>query len=109
MPRRWRVATAGLVALMVYGLAITFGVAHHQDRRKSVNGKRPAATAVIPPNSNSAATAKTGNSAGTGPAAWSLPGPSRYEGVAAVGYPHTTLGAVALGYSALAARYTTDP
>jgi hypothetical protein len=41
--------------------------------------------------------------------AWSLPGPARYEGVAGVGYPNTTLGAVALGYSALAARFTTDP
>jgi hypothetical protein len=29
--------------------------------------------------------------------------------VAGVGYPQTTLGAVALGYAALAARYTTDP
>jgi hypothetical protein len=29
--------------------------------------------------------------------------------VAAVGYPHTPLGAVALGYSALVSRYTTDP
>jgi hypothetical protein len=41
--------------------------------------------------------------------AWSLPGPARYEGVAGVGYPNTTLGAVALGYSALVARFTTDP
>ena len=50
MPRRWRVATAGLVALMVYGLAITFGVAHHLDRRKPVNGNRPAMTPLMPAN-----------------------------------------------------------
>jgi hypothetical protein len=41
--------------------------------------------------------------------AWSLPGPSRYLGVAGVGYPQTTLGAVGLGYSALAGRFTADP
>ena len=41
--------------------------------------------------------------------AWALPGPSRYEGLAGVGFPNTTLGAVALGYSALAARFTTNP
>jgi hypothetical protein len=40
---------------------------------------------------------------------WSLPGPSRYAGVAGVGYPQTTSGALGLGYAALASRYTTDP
>jgi hypothetical protein len=56
-----------------------------------------------------------GGGGGGGPAAagpadgWVLPGPSRYQGVAGVGFPDTTMGALALGYSALVARYTTDP
>jgi hypothetical protein len=98
-----------MVALMVYGLAITFGIANHLDRRKPVPSGHRVVTAAIPPRSPPAPTVGAGGDGAGAEPAWSLPGPSRYEGVAAVGYPHTTLGAVALGYSALAARFTTDP
>src|SRR5258708_18932423 len=105
MPRRWKVMTAVLAALVVYGLAITIGASRHRARRTPTTPIRPATAPAAPAPSSPAGTGEDGSDAG-GAVAWSLPGPTRYEGVAAVGYPHTTLGAVALGYSALAARFT---
>jgi hypothetical protein len=100
--------TAVLAALVVYGLAITIGASRHRARRPPATPIRPATTPAAPAPSSPAGTGEDGSDAG-GPVVWSLPGPTRYEGVAAVGYPQTTLGALALGYSALAARFTTDP
>jgi hypothetical protein len=102
--------TAVLAALVVYGLATTIGASRHRARRTPVIPNRPAGPPVSTAGSAPAPAGDTGGTDALAPVAeWSLPGPSRFEGVAAVGYPHTTLGALALGYSALAARYTTDP
>lgn len=98
--------TAVLATLVVYGFAITIGASRHRARRTPATPDRRA-TAPAAPAPSSPAAGEDGSDAGQ--PVWSLPAPTRYEGVAAVGYPHTTLGAVALGYSALAARYTTDP
>jgi len=40
---------------------------------------------------------------------WNLPAPRRYEGVVGVGFPHTTLGAVAMGFNELSAEQQVNP
>jgi hypothetical protein len=109
------VAAAALGALALYGLALS-ALAHHPPagRRARPQPAAPAGRELAAARGPGAASA---SAAAPRPApdpalpagTWPLPAPARYDGVAAVGYPHSTLGAVALGYSALAARYTADP
>jgi len=40
---------------------------------------------------------------------WNLPAPKRYEGVVGVGFPHTTLGAVAMGFNETSAQLQVNP
>jgi hypothetical protein len=133
--RRWKVAAVILVAA---GSGIVTAVSGSRPRDGSalVGPRRPVhlpppgsgeappdgRTAAAQPGAGGAAGFSAGGAAvgaGAGavaagepalPAgAWSLPSPSRYEGVAGVGYPQTTMGALGLGYSALATRFTADP
>jgi hypothetical protein len=107
MPRRWKFAAWVLGALVAAGVVVTVGA---KPRPVSPVRQVPHApqasthpTIANPPTAD--ATAEPALPTGH----WALPSPSRYEGLAGVGFLHTTLGAVALGYSALAARFTTDP
>ena len=118
MGRRSKIVAAILVAVVAYVIAVTLGASHrarHAALAQSSprQARRPALPSQLPPR-RSASGEGPGvvmpRRDGSLPAgAWSLPGPTRYEGVAGVGYPKTVLGAVGLGYSALAARFTTDP
>jgi hypothetical protein len=110
VPRGSRLAATVLVALVALAVAVTLG------GRPTPTRQSPPAPPVggIPasqpaPNRGHAGPGDNEVAAGVPSGVWPLPGPSRYEGLAGVGYPKTTLGAVALGYSALAARFTTDP
>jgi len=40
---------------------------------------------------------------------WNLPAPKRYEGVVGVGFPHSALGAVAMGFQAMSALVNVNP
>jgi hypothetical protein len=41
--------------------------------------------------------------------AWRLPAPTHYAGTVGVGFPHTTMGAVGLGYGVLTAEVNINP
>jgi hypothetical protein len=120
LARRQTFAAATLVAIVCCGVPVIVGAVRHHGARRSNHDRRadqgllpgaPARPPVATAGSAGSATSPGGLDQGVSlPAGtWSLPGPGRYEGVAGVGYPQTTLGAVALGYSALAARFTADP
>jgi hypothetical protein len=101
VPRRWKVAACILVAVVAYGVAVTIG-AKPKAARPLTRGPPSAA-------GPSAVATDTEGESGLPAGAWRLPPPSRYDGLAGVGYPKTMWGAVALGYSALAARFTANP
>jgi hypothetical protein len=113
MPRRWKFAAWALGALVAAGVVVTVGAkpkpvspvrqVPHAPHVPQVSAHPSPNPIANPPTAD--ATADSQLPSGQ----WALPAPSRYEGLAAVGFLHTTLGAVALGYSALAARFTTDP
>jgi hypothetical protein len=100
--RLWRRTATVLVALVAFAVALTLGA-----RPKPQVSAKPAPAPA--PGKGGPGPGAPEVTAGLPPGVWQLPGPSSYEGLAGVGFPDTTLGAVALGYSALAARFTTDP
>jgi hypothetical protein len=110
---RSRPAATVLVALVAIAVAVTLRVRPTPTRparpARPVTGGSGLPASPPAPNGGHAGPSDNEVTAGVPTGRWSLPGPSRYEGLAGVGYPDTTLGAVALGYSALAARFTTDP
>jgi hypothetical protein len=119
MGHRRIVATAILAILVVFVAASALRSSTNRAHRNGAPG--PGATtapsspapAVTTP---SARRAHTPSPAGpiqspsaASPGAWALPSPSRYEGTAGVGYPHSTLGALAAGYGSLASQVNIDP
>jgi len=100
--RLWRRTATILVAVVAFAVALTLG-ARPKPRVSGTPAPAPAPEKAAP--GLGAPEVATGLPSGV----WQLPGPSRYEGLAGVGFPDTTLGAVGLGFSALAARFTTDP
>jgi len=70
---------------------------HHGELGRT---KRPSTATTTP---------STANSSSLPLGSWNLPAPKRYEGVVGVGFPHTTLGAVAMGFNALSALVNLDP
>jgi hypothetical protein len=114
--RRWIVAASLLVALVLAGVAVTItggaipgaGQLHSSRRSPMVSAVPQAATAAQP-----APTPAPPAPPSSGPVLttdmWSLPSPDHYAGTVGVGFPHTTLGAVALGYGVLTAEVNVNP
>ncbi len=110
-----------LVALGILGLLVVAGVvvavtgvgrssspsasprpasAASKHHRGSTTTRAPSTT-TTPPSSASSSALPLGS--------WNLPAPKRYEGVVGVGFPHTTLGAVAMGFNELSAEQQVNP
>jgi hypothetical protein len=112
MSRRLLVALAGLAVLAAVGVVVAVtGLG-----RSSSSRPRAAAGAAMRPAAGTPATSTTVGNGTTGSSndgvvlpAWRLPAPARYQGVVGVGFPHTTLGAVAMGYQEAAAQLQVDP
>jgi hypothetical protein len=112
MSRRLRLALAGLAVLAVAGVVVAAaGLGRSgSPRPHAVAGAAPKARADTPTTSTTVATGAQGNSNdGAVLPAWRLPAPARYQGVVGVGFPHTTLGALAMGYQEAAAQLQVDP
>lgn len=116
-------ALAGLAVLAAAGVVVAVtGLGRSgppPPRAVAGAAARPAAgTSATSTTATSTTTTSTGTGTGTtgssnnGSAvlpAWRLPAPARYQGVVGVGFPHTTLGAVGMGYQEAAAQLQVDP
>jgi hypothetical protein len=111
MPRRWIAAAALLATLVVAGVAVTVTGAG-----RTGHGKHPAAPATATSATEPVRSARPVD-APSAPApvpvavadVWNLPSPDHYAGTVGVGFPHTTMGAVALGYGVLTAEVNIYP
>lgn len=105
-------ALAGLAVLAAVGVAVAVnGAGRSGSPRPRVvagGGRRPAAKT---PGTSTTVASGTQPSPTDGLAlsTWRLPAPARYHGVVGVGFPHTTLGAVAMVYQEAAAQLQVDP
>jgi hypothetical protein len=107
VPRRWIAAAALLATLVVAGVAVTIMGAGRTGHSK--HSALPAA--ATPPPVRSAQPVDVPSAPAPVPIAdvWNLPSPDHYAGTVGVGFPHTTMGAVALGYGVLTAEVNINP
>jgi hypothetical protein len=115
MPRRWIAAAALLATLVVAGVAVTITGAGRTGHSKhpAMPAAMPAATPPAPVSSARPVDVPSTPAPVPAPVSvsdvWNLPSPDHYAGTVGVGFPHTTLGAVALGYGVLTAEVNINP
>lgn len=107
---RWIAASAVIsTAVLVSFLIATTG---RSSTRAATRPRRPPLSGSSSTTSTASTSAGTPKPQGPGvvpPGAWALPSPTSFDGTAGVGFPHTTLGAVAMGYSSLSAQVNVNP
>lgn len=104
MPKRFLGgALVVLVVLVVAGIVVAV-----MDRARS-GGTHLHPLASDHHRSEARSTNPAGAGGGVPTGGWNLPRPTRYQGVVGQGFPHSTLGAVALGYSEATAQVQVSP
>ena len=109
MRHRWIAASVaiGLAVLVAVLMATT---SSHSSRSASGLSSATTTPTSRPVSSSSPATGPQPQGPGVvPPGTWALPSPQRFVGTAGVGFPHTALGAVAMGYGSLSAQVNVDP
>ena len=127
MRRGQKVALAALVVVVVVGVVAALLVGGHKAKPTSSHGgssttspsvtsatsstSAPTTTTTRATTTSSPAssTTTTAGSSGVELSYWDLPRPARFRGVVGVGYPHTRMGAVSMGFGALTAEIQVDP
>ena len=110
------VGALGVLALLVIaGIVVALtgvgrsGSPSGSRRPSAAASKRPQGSVTTEPSTTTSMTPTTTTTSALPLGSWTLPSPKRYEGVVGVGFPHTTLGAVAMGYQAVSALVTVNP
>ena len=115
MSKRLLVALGVLGLLVIAGIVIAVtgvgrsGSSAASRRPTSAAGKHHGGSGSTKPSTTITTTPSTANSSSLPLGSWSLPAPKRYEGVVGVGFPHTTLGAVAMGFNEMSAQLQVNP
>lgn len=109
MRHRW-IAASVVIALAVI-VAVIFTITGGHSTRHGPDASPTTAgpsSSVVSRGSSLSAPTSQGPGA-VPPGAWALPSPARVVGTAGVGFPHTLLGAVAMGFNSLSAQVNVDP
>lgn len=106
---RW-IAAAAVIATAVL-VSVLIATTGHSSTRGAANPRREPrpGTSTTPTRSTSGGPSKPQGPGVVPQGAWALPSPTSFDGAAGVGFPHTTLGAVAMGYSSLSAQVNVNP
>lgn len=105
-------ALAGLAVLAVAGVVVAAtGLGRSPSPRPRVAAVSPHRPAAETPATSTTVGSGSGGSSNDGGVltGWRLPAPAHYQGVVGVGFPHTTLGALAMGYQESAAQLQVNP
>lgn len=110
------VGALGVLALLVIaGIVVALtgvgrsGSPSASRRPGAAVSKRPQGSATTRPSTTTSTTPSTATTSALPLGSWTLPSPKRYEGVVGVGFPHTTLGAVAMGFNDASAQLQVNP
>lgn len=115
MSKRLVAALGVLGLLVVAGIVIavtgprTPGSPDVSPRPSAAVSKHHGGSGSTKPSTTVTTSPSTANSSSLPLGLWNLPAPKRYEGVVGVGFPHTTLGAVAMGFNAMSALVNVNP
>lgn len=117
MSKRLLVALGVLGVLVIAGIVIAVtGVGRSgspvaSPRPTSATSKHHSGSRPTKPSTSTTVTTtpSTANSSSLPLGSWNLPAPKRYEGVVGVGFPYTTLGAVAMGFNEITAELQVNP
>ena len=111
------VGALGVLALLVIaGIVVALtgvgrsGSPSASRRPSAAASKRPQGSVTTEPSTTTPTMPSTTTTTSALPlGSWTLPSPKRYEGVVGVGFPHTTLGAVAMGFNEMSAQTQVNP
>lgn len=107
---RWIAASAAVAtAVLVSVLIATTGHSSTREASSARQASRSGTTSTTSTRSTSTGASKPQGPGVVPQGAWALPSPTHFDGTAGVGFPHSTLGAVAMGYSSLSAQVSVNP